>query len=474
MAVRTKTTKAGIVYYVETRGHWERVGSDKREADRLNARRKKEVKAGTFHPRVTGGVAVGRYLAKWLDEKTNRAAGQDRTHIETHVLTRDWFAKLKMEDVRPLHFQQLVNEIKAGPPMLAGKYIANIYGSVRAAFRTALRQEVIHRDVCLLEPGTISKKSEEREPYALADARALLATATGDRLVWVAIAFYTGMRCGEVCGLLWSDLDPGPEPLWALDITKQYGGRRLKTKRRRVAPVHPELRGILEDWRDVGFVDLTGHPPAPGDFIVPNVSRRARTRNHTKSTFYKAFVAGCTAAGVPNRTLHSTRHTMITFARRGRGDKAVLSKVTHNAKGDIVDRYTHRDWLELCEAVLAIGSVLPARSTTRREDENPQETGGAHLGGNHVYSRGFLPDGLAGLSSIPGASTAVRLDLSLSREPRTTPRTSAAGRTGENLESGEAHARPESWALALAAERVLLRSVRVVQGRRLRRSRDAS
>gem|GEM_PF-4594710 len=46
---------------------------------------------------------------------------------------------------------------------------------------------------------------------------------------------------------------------------------------------------------------------------------------------------GCRAS------LHSTWHTMVTLARRGGARKGILEQVTHNARGDIVDRYKHRD-----------------------------------------------------------------------------------------------------------------------------------
>jgi hypothetical protein len=54
MSVVAKQRKRGPVYFVVTkwkkRQYWERVGTDKREADRLDARRKKEVRAKKFKP----------------------------------------------------------------------------------------------------------------------------------------------------------------------------------------------------------------------------------------------------------------------------------------------------------------------------------------------------------------------------------------------------------------------------------------
>jgi integrase len=367
MAIRTKNTKSGPVYYVETRGTWERVGGDRREAQRLNERRKKEAKAGTFAPKVSGAVTIGRYLETWLAGKTNRSASQDRVHIETHVLPREWFSKMKVEDARPGDFQRLVNEIKAGPPKLAPKYIANIFGSVRAAFRAALRQEVVTRDVCLLEPGTISKKSKERTPYSLAEARALVASATGERLIWLAMALYTGMRCGEVCGRRWRDWDPESKPLGGLAIATQYDDQPLKgdddsTDRPRRAPVHPDLAQLLGWWWREGFELVYLRKPTQDDFIVER--HDAPGQNLTRSMTYKALERDCALAKVPRRGQHATRHTFLTQARRASPQaKELAEKITHNAAGEMVDNYTHWEWEPLCSVVSAYPSLLPNSET---------------------------------------------------------------------------------------------------------------
>ena len=54
------------------------------------------------------------------------------------------------------------------------------------------------------------------------------------------------------------------------------------------------------------------------------------------------------------RSLHFTRHTMITWARRGGARREVLEKITHNAAGSIIEQYTHWHWEPLCQAVLCL------------------------------------------------------------------------------------------------------------------------
>jgi very-short-patch-repair endonuclease len=62
----------------------------------------------------------------------------------------------------------------------------------------------------------------------------------------------------------------------------------------------------------------------------------------------------CVAIGIPGRRVHDTRHTFISLARRDGARKDVLERITHNATGDIVARYTTFDWAPLCEAVACL------------------------------------------------------------------------------------------------------------------------
>jgi hypothetical protein len=140
-----------------------------------------------------------------------------------------------------------------------------------------------------------------------------------------------------------------------LTVERQYEGRLLKTEhaegeQTRRVPVHPALEKLLTWWKVEGFELVFCKKPTPDDPIIPS---RDGT-HHTKYTAYKAWRLACDKSGVPNRTLHSSRHTFITMCRRGGARKDVLEKVTHNAQGDVVDAYTHWDWTPLCEAVLCL------------------------------------------------------------------------------------------------------------------------
>ncbi len=109
-------------------------------------------------------------------------------------------------------------------------------------------------------------------------------------------------------------------------------------------------------WRKEGFELCFRRRPTDDDWLVPRLDDPSLP--HTESSAYKAWRRSCRSAQVENRTVHSTRHTFITLARRGGAQKDVLEVVTHNSKGTMVDSYTHWDWVPLCQAVGCFPNLL--------------------------------------------------------------------------------------------------------------------
>lgn len=382
MAIVGRKRKSGTVYYVtftwQGKRVWEQAGTDRREAERLEKRRKAEVARGGYAPaQERRATTFGQWARQWMDQREARSANDERRWLEHYVLTRDWLEPMPLADLKPKHIAQLVKELgelkgKQTNKKLSAKSIANIYGVVRTMLRDARIQELLPNDPCVLPKGTIKRRTTKRRlPYE-AEQGAVL--TTDERIlpstrVWNALAFYTGMRQGEVCGRRWRDYDRAPRPLGSLTVETQYLDQPLKTDsdgdlRPRIIPVHPELARVLEWWWAEGFEMVYARKPRLDDFIVP---ARDGEGPHTKSSSYKAWRRACDLVGIENRSLHSTRHTFITVARRNGARKEVIERVTHNSSGDIVDTYTTWDWAPLCEAVqfFRLGPAVDANVDAR-------------------------------------------------------------------------------------------------------------
>lgn len=363
MAVVQRKLRGGrVVYWVKFvhlgKDVWERSGSDKRAAKALDAQRKREVAAGTYRPGSSSATTVKTWFERWLAGRTNRTVENDRALVERHVLGRDWFNALPLRDAHRRHVLQLVEEMRR-EKRLGEKSIATVIGVVLACLRRA-EFEGLAFDKFDLPRGTLTRKTapgNRRKPYQRDEVSKILGHGyqRPDVRVFLALLFYTGMREGEVCGRRWRDLDRSPSPLAALSVHSQYDDQPLKgddrdITRPRMVPVHPELQEILEAWRTDGFELVHCRKPTPEDFIVP----QSDGTNHTKSSGYKLFQRALVAAGVANRSLHSTRHTFVSIARSNGARPDVLERVTHNASGETIDDYTTFEWRALCEAVARV------------------------------------------------------------------------------------------------------------------------
>ncbi len=238
---------------------------------------------------------------------------------------------------------------------IAARTARSAKGVVRTMFRDSKLEGVIALDPFAGLPRSIISKPPRRERRVY--TREEVSTVLRDERISVplrvmfALLVYLGLREGEGCGRRWRDWDRSPKPLGSMNVETQYQDEPLKTDQFRKVPVHPELDRFLGVWWEHGFELVFRRKPNMDDFIVPN----SRTGGaHTKSSLYKALRRACAIVTVRFEGCHLTRHTMITWARRGGAPRDVIERLTHNAAGAIIDQYTHYDWKPLCEAVLCI------------------------------------------------------------------------------------------------------------------------
>jgi integrase len=378
MGLFHRTRKKGVVWGISFQWQKEQqqelVGT-KAEARRKLTQRLREVREGTYSPEhKTGAVTARMYAKSWGEKRTNKTAGDDRTRLELHFVP--YLGAMKLEDIRPRHIIDWVRKLRTGK--LSPKAIRNVYGTVRTMFKYAVIDELIPANPCVVPENTLPQPPAKAPGiYEKADIVALTTSpkVADDRRVFYLEAFLTGQRHGEVAGRRWRDIDRNAEPLRALHVRTQYDDQPLKSPdgkpRWRVVPIHPLLWEALEQWRLVGFPRRFGRPPRPDDFIVPSRLGPDKCRT-VRRTLMTLVDRDCPAVGVEPLTFHRTRDTFISLCRRGGAPKDVVERITHNAKGDTVDTYTHLDWKPLCAAVLCI--ELPGMSESMSRLEGGHES----------------------------------------------------------------------------------------------------
>jgi integrase len=441
--LRAKGKKVyGVSNEWQGKATWELVGTSRRAAEARDREMKREIKNGTYVPKDEAvAVTVAQFAEVWGNARTNASAKEERRVIQRYIVSDATLAKMVLGDVKPKHVMAWVERWRAkckedGSRLILDKTVANAVSVLRMVFDAALLKEL-----CLSNPVQLPKKAlkrsvtKSREIYSLAECVVLIRHHAIPWPIRVlnAMLLLTGMRLGEACGRRWRDLDDGPKPLSLMRVHDQYDGRALKTEQTRLVPIHPELHLVLTEWAKEGFELYTGAKPTPDDYIVPNVSHRALVPHHTMSSFYRQFVKHAKAAGVRPRTIHATRHSFITHCRRGGARKEVLERVTHNAKGDIVDGYTHWDWAPLCEAVNCLD--LDAHRTPQLPSKTPEEIDGSFLAGIHGDSGKNPNFPQAAVSVLPAVPVQKHLVGQSARKTRQEIRQGASGNFEEGLRS---------------------------------------
>jgi integrase len=146
---------------------------------------------------------------------------------------------------------------------------------------------------------------------------------------------YAGLRCREAAALRWSDIDFKAGAI-AIELSKMGKGRAV--------PLHPELKYILAQWRQVQ--QLVGDAPV---FSL--------NHKHFKPTRVGKIAAGWAAAAGVRFTAHILRHTFATFALRGSGDVYAVSKALGHAQLKQTEIYISADVDQLRGAVNTLPGI---------------------------------------------------------------------------------------------------------------------
>jgi integrase len=294
-----------------------------------------------------------RTLADWWTEwSAGRKALSPNSRAVERVYWSRWIlpqlGEIALQQLGPGDWERLDDAMIAAG--LSGKYRRNVRGSLRRAFADAERLGYVYRNPIALTSPPSTEDSKRREAFTAEEVRALLDVE--DRLapIW-RLAFESGCRRGELCGLRDEDIDGTrihirrqrlvrPTRDWEQD--RVYTRETTKSRRERTVVVSDEMVAVLRRWKAQrgeeqlvfsGAYDKTGWICAEpdGSPIAPD-------------TLSGRFTALERRAGVPHRGLHATRHTHAELALAGGARLDVVSRqLGHSSIAITADVYGHPD-----------------------------------------------------------------------------------------------------------------------------------
>ena len=310
---------------------------------------------------ITLRDAASEYLAGMRDGSITTRGGQTykpstirgyEQSLELHALPD--LGGRRVADVTTGDLQRLIERLRKESH--AATTIANAMNPLRAIYRRLVVLGRVNdnptRGVVL--PSSRGKRLHAGDP---GDATRLIAAAAQqDRCAW-ALAFYAGLRLGELRALRWGDID---QDGGVIHVRRSWDAVEGEIEPKssagvREVPILAPLRPFLDTQRSLSA--WSGDPSG----LVLGASRRSAfgyTGLRSRST--RAFAA----AGLQRVTLHEARHSFASYlAASGIGIKDLTVILGHSSVTVSLDRYGHLFEGTLAQTAARINTWLEEADT---------------------------------------------------------------------------------------------------------------
>ena len=293
-------------------------------------------------------MTLSEWLDRWLEQMVAilrpSTLEHYRSDMEHHV--KPYLGQKKLTQITASDLRKLYDDLKKQgrvhprPGQSRGLSTTTIHGihtTLHHALKSAVDQRLLpHNPADHVEPPKVAHKSmtilnEEQLDTFLA--------AVEQDPIWKNF-FYTelttGLRLGEICGLMWSDFDAKKGTLSVnRTIHKEKGGRLVtgdtKTYAGTRTIVLPDSTAELLRGRKKNSYSV---------WIFPNPLKPEAPMN--PSTAYRQLKAILTENSLPDLRFHDLRHTFATHALANGVDAKTLSGILGHTKASFtVDTYTH-------------------------------------------------------------------------------------------------------------------------------------
>ena len=294
-------------------------------------------------------MPLGEWLDRWLEEYVSPSVREStlkgyRQYIECYIKPRLGdrpVCKVTAADVQALYREVQKNGRKTEHPeygyALSGSTVRSLHGVLHQAMDAAVRERLTARNPT--EDVTLPKKKTAAKQILNNEQLERFMEEIKKDPVWCDF-FYTelttGMRRGEICGLMWSDFDGKKGTLTVRRTLHQRKGGGVTTgetktgKGRRTITLPPSTAQLLRERQKRSC----------SQWIFPNPLRPEDPVNPGRA--YSRLKTLLKSAGLPGIRFHDLRHTFATHALTSGVDAKTLSGILGHTKASFtLDTYTH-------------------------------------------------------------------------------------------------------------------------------------
>ena len=312
---------------------------------------------------LTSAIDAGTYqepckmtVSEWLDiwaEDYLKGIKASTVHLykeNIRVYIKPLLGAVKLEALDTPMIQHFYNQLETGKdnrPGLSAKTIKNIHGVLHKALQQAVAIGYLRfnpSDACIL-PRTVRK---EIQPLNRQQIIAFLQEIQGHRhQVLYTLALFSGMREGELLGLMWECVDFENNTILVdkqLRRSQEKGGQYYfsppKSNKSRRVTIAPSVMNLLRLHRQEQARQrlLVGPDWVDSHLVFTNeIGDRLSYR-----TVYDCFKRIAAKIGCPEARFHDLRHTYAVMAlESGDSIKTVQENLGHHAASFTLDVYGH-------------------------------------------------------------------------------------------------------------------------------------
>ena len=195
---------------------WYTVKGTKKEADRFLTEKLNEIEKGIFVD--SKNMTLAEYMNYWFEQccitKLSPTTYESyRRNIDKYIIQQ--LGNVKLSNLLPLQLQSFYNNLST---TLSNTSIVYIHRILHSSLNQAMKWDLVVRNVA--DNVEVPKKNKYNATILNSEQLAKLIEVIKDTYIYipVMIAISTGMRRGEVLGLMWENIDLDNATLKVVDI----------------------------------------------------------------------------------------------------------------------------------------------------------------------------------------------------------------------------------------------------------------
>lgn len=258
----------------------------------------RKVKSGEISLCETDSQLFDYYIDLWIKSKKHL---KETTKKGYEVSYRYWLSHFKGKAVKDIKASQIKTILLNSDNGKGTK--RNKLKCLKQIFQEAYIDDAIKDNPCNKVKLSFNdnEDSEIIDPFTVEEVETLLESSTGYFKCYLAIAFYTGARTGEIFAMKWYNIDFNRKRIFIDATVGEYEENSPKTKSGiRYVPIFDNLMPYLREYQK-----LTGLR----EYLFLTNRGKTYTPSNVRTTKWKPLLREC---GFSYRKLYQTRHTFAT------------------------------------------------------------------------------------------------------------------------------------------------------------------